>query len=64
VPYGLVFYETMARAAGVEAHHISAAITLLSCVCARDFRRENPVLADLALDGASPAAILERCRAG
>ena len=64
LPYGLVFYEAMARVAGVDAHHISAAITLLACACARDFRRDNPVLADLALDSAAPAAILERCRIG
>jgi opine dehydrogenase len=64
LPYGLVFYEAMARAAGIEAHHTSAAVTLLACACARDFRHENPVLADLALDGATPAAILERCRIG
>lgn len=64
VPYGLVFFEALARSAGLEVGHISAAITLLSCACSRDFRRENRLLADLALEHTSPAEILERCRTG
>jgi opine dehydrogenase len=64
VPYGLVFYETLARCAGVDAENISASIALLSSACGRDFRRDNSLLADLALEGARPAEILERCRTG
>ena len=63
VPYGLVVYETLARVAGVDVPHTSAAITLLSCACGRDFRGDNPILADLAVGGTS-ADLLERCGAG
>jgi opine dehydrogenase len=61
VPYGLVVYETLARVAGVDVPHTSAAITLISCACGRDFRGDNPILAELAVAG-TPADLLERCR--
>lgn len=40
---------------------MSAAITVLSSLYARDFRRDNPVLAALRLGGADRAALLARC---
>ena len=64
VPYGLVFFEALARCAGLEAQHMSAAVTLLSSACGRDFRDGNPLLADLGLEGIGPATLLERCRSG
>ena len=61
VPYGLAFYEALARIVDVPVPHLSAAITLFSTACDRDFRRENPLLADLRLDGLTPRALLARC---
>lgn len=62
VPFGLVFTEALARCAAVEVPNTTAAITLLSSACGRDFRAENPLLDDLAIASATPAALLARCR--
>ncbi|MCC6531561.1 MAG: NAD/NADP octopine/nopaline dehydrogenase family protein [Burkholderiales bacterium] len=61
MPYGLVFYEALARLAGVAVPVMSAAITFAGAAYARDFRCENSLLADLALDRLTPAALLARC---
>lgn len=61
VPYGLVFYELLARAAGVRVPVMSAAITLAGAAYGRDFRGENRLLADLVLEGLAPAMLLRRC---
>ncbi len=61
VPYGLVFYETLAAIAGVAVPNISASITLFSTVSGHDFRNENALLPELALEGMSPSALLLRC---
>jgi opine dehydrogenase len=63
VPYGLTFYETLARRVNVPVPNISGAITLISSAYGRDLRRDNPLLAELALDSATPAALLARCAA-
>jgi opine dehydrogenase len=63
VPYGLVFYEALARAASVAAPVMSAAITLASAAYGCDFRGQNPFLADLELDRADGAGLLARCAA-
>lgn len=62
VPYGLVFYETLARLAGVAVPVMSAAITFAGAAYGRNFREENLLLADLALNCLTPAALLARCR--
>ncbi len=61
VPYGLVFYETLARVAGVPSPNLSAAITLFSTAYGRDFRRDNTLLSEMAIEKMSPAELLERC---
>jgi len=61
VPFGLVFYEALARIVGVPAPNLSAAITLLATACGRDLRQDNPLLAQLALEGVSAAALIARC---
>lgn len=61
VPYGLVFYEVLARIVRVPTPNLSAAITLISTACGRDFRRDNPLLAELGIEGASRDALLARC---
>ena len=61
VPYGLVFYESLARLAGVDVPVMAAAITFAGAAYGRDFRRENVVLADLDLARLEPAALLARC---
>jgi len=61
VPYGLVFYERLAAIAGTTAPVISAATTLACAAYGRDFRAENRILADLALDGISASDLLARC---
>jgi len=62
VPFGLACNEALARVAGVEVPATSAAITLLTTLYARDFRRENPLLDALGLPAATPATLLARCR--
>lgn len=62
VPFGLVFIETLAQCAGVAVPHISSSITLLSSACHRDFRADNPLLADLGIVAATPDALLARCK--
>jgi opine dehydrogenase len=61
VPFGLVFYEVLAQCVNVPVPAMSAAITVLSSIYGRDFRRDNPVLAALRLEGADRAALLARC---
>ena len=61
VPYGLAFYEALARIVRVPTPNLSAAITLISTACGRDFRRDNPLLAELGIEGASRDALLARC---
>jgi len=64
VPYGLVFYEQLATSAGVVIPVMASAITLAGAAYARDFRRENLLLADLDLGRLSPSALLARCAGG
>lgn len=64
IPYGLVFYEAMGRIAGVPTPNASGTIALLSSACARDFRADNPLLADLGVAAEAVAALLARCRGG
>ena len=64
VPYGLVFYEALARTVSVPVPNLSAAITLFSTACGRDFRQENPLLAELGLEHLSQQALLARCAGG
>lgn len=64
VPYGLVFYERLARAAGVEVPVMAAAITFAAAAYGRDFRHENALLADLALEDLTPDELLARCAGG
>ncbi len=61
VPYGLVFYETLARVVAAPTPNITAAITLFSTAYGRDFRQDNRLLADLALEELLPAELLRRC---
>jgi opine dehydrogenase len=62
MPFGLAFFEALARVAGVATPLTSAALTLMSAASGRDLRADNPLLADLAIEGATPAALLARCR--
>jgi len=62
MPFGLACFEALARVAGVATPLTSAAVTLLSAACSRDLRADNPLLADLAIEGVTPAALLARCR--
>jgi opine dehydrogenase len=61
VPYGLAFYEALARIAQVPVPNLSAAITLISTAYGRDLRRDNPLLAELAIEHLTPRALLARC---
>lgn len=61
VPYGLVFYERLAAIAGTTAPVMSAATTLACAAYGRDFRAENRILADLALEGISAVGLIARC---
>ena len=61
MPYGLVFYELLARAANVAVPVMSAAITFASAAYGRDFRSENALVADLGLDTIAPLDLLARC---
>ena len=61
IPYGLVFYEMLARTAGVAVPVMSAAITFACAAYGRDFRRENVLIEGLGLEGLAPAALLARC---
>ena len=60
VPFGLVVIEALARCAGVEVPNVSGSITLLSSACGRDFRRDNPLLTDLAIERSTPEQLLAR----
>lgn len=61
VPYGLVFYERLAAIAGSSVPVMSAAITLACAAYGRDFRAENRILDDLALDAVTAPDLLARC---
>lgn len=61
MPYGLVCYETLARVAGVPTPVMSASITLAQALYGRDFRASNALLAELAIEGATPAQLVARC---
>ncbi len=61
IPYGLVFYEALARIAGVQVPVMSAAVTLASAAYGRDFRRDNALITSLGLEQLTPARLLERC---
>jgi opine dehydrogenase len=61
MPYGLVFYEALARLAGVDVPVMSAAITFAGAAYGRDFRQENRLLADLDLGRLDRDALLARC---
>lgn len=60
-PFGLAFFERLAALAGVAVPVTSAAITVASAAYARDLRGENPILAQLALDGLDAGRLLARC---
>ncbi|MGH8618508.1 MAG: NAD/NADP octopine/nopaline dehydrogenase family protein [Burkholderiales bacterium] len=62
MPFGLAFFEALARVAGVATPLTSAAVTLLSAAVGQDLRAANPLLTDLAIEGAAPATLLARCR--
>jgi len=62
-PYGLVFQEALARAAGVAAPLLSACIDLLEAAYARDFRGENFLVDELGLASGGVAALRSRCAA-
>ena len=64
MPYGLAFYEALARVAKVATPVTSASVTLLSAACGRDLRAENPLLAELAFEGMSIDALIKRCAGG
>lgn len=61
VPYGLVFQEVLARQAGVPTPALSAAITVLEIAAARDFRGQNFLISELALDREDVTALRKRC---
>jgi opine dehydrogenase len=61
MPFGLAFFEALARVAGVATPLTSASVTLLSAACGRDLRADNPLLADLAIEDVTPAVLLARC---
>lgn len=63
VPYGLVFYETLARVVNVPVPNISAAITLISSAYGRDLRADNALLAELSLEKLDAAALIAHCAA-
>jgi opine dehydrogenase len=54
VPFGLVPLEALGRIAGVPLPLHQAGIALFDAICARDFRSENDLLPQLALDDLSP----------
>jgi hypothetical protein len=54
--------EALARCAGVEVPNVSGSITLLSSACGRDFRTDNPLIRDLAVDRSMPGELIARCR--
>lgn len=61
VPYGLAFYEMLARLVNVPTPHISAAITLISAAYGSDLRQANSLMADLALAGKASGDLMARC---
>jgi opine dehydrogenase len=61
VPYGLAFYEALARIAGVPTPNTSAAITLISTAVGRDLRRHNALLDGLNMENVGKDALLGRC---
>lgn len=61
VPFGLVFYESLARIVDVPVPNMSAAITLISSAYGRDLRQDNPLLQELALAQSGAAVLLARC---
>jgi len=61
MPYGLVFFEALARRVDVPTPVTSAAITFAGAAYGRDFRAANALLADLDLEGLSRDALLRRC---
>lgn len=61
MPYGLAFYEALARVVGVATPVTSAAVTLLSVASGCDLRAANPLLAELAFEGQSAQALQRRC---
>lgn len=60
-PFGLATLETLARLAGVPTPALSACITLLQVVYARDFRAEDFLPGALGLSSSSAAALRARC---
>ncbi len=64
MPYGLVFYEALARLTGVATPVMGAAITFASAAYGTDFRTENPIIAELNLDRIDAPELLARCAAG
>jgi opine dehydrogenase len=61
MPYGLAFYEALARVVKVETPVTSASVTLLSAASGQDLRKANPLLAELAFEGQSADALRRRC---
>lgn len=60
-PYGLAFYERLARIGGLNVPVMSAAITLASAAYGRDLRQENHVLPDVVPDDATRESLIARC---
>jgi opine dehydrogenase len=61
MPFGLVFYEALARIAGIPVPVTSAAVTFASAAYGRDFRAGNPFIGALGLVDTTPAELLARC---
>jgi opine dehydrogenase len=64
MPFGLAFYEALARIVRVPVPHTAAALTLIGAACGRDLRAGNPLLPQLGLERLSAAALLRRCTGG
>jgi opine dehydrogenase len=62
VPFGLVPSTVLARIAGVPMPLHEGGISIFSALYGRDFRAENDLLPDLALDHASMASLREMAR--
>lgn len=57
VPYGLVFFEALGKAAGVSMPLTAQLISFVSALLNRDFRAQGSSLSDLGLAGMTPAQI-------
>ena len=62
IPYGLVFLEALGRMAGVPMPATRTLVDAASLIGGVDFRRENDLLAPLALERETVAGLRERLR--